>query len=386
MPQALIASNDPEVLQGVAALFPEYQWQWVSSAPALLRQTAKHLPELIVIHQELDEDNDGPQLVALITQRAESRSTVVVGLAQEAERLRYYQAGSDVFEPLPLDKPRFRAHVEAAGRRRHVFGELAQRVQTLEAGNQALRDAERIKDDLTHMLVHDLKNPVTAILGMLDLVTIDSQRFIPPEYLKMLEMAREQGQHLLYLAANILDVRKMQEGKMRLDLKPLSGRDLVAIVSQALGDIGTITRERRLERFIPDTLPLFVADPALLRRILTNLVSNATKHTRRNGFIEVRARRDDGNIIILVRDDGEGIPKDDLPNIFNAFEQSRVTVHDRFDTGMGLTFCKLAIEEHGGKIWVESQRGKGSSFYFSLPLAGRVATEAILDDDILVLD
>ena len=82
---------------------------------------------------------------------------------------------------------------------------------------------------------------------------------------------------------------------------------------------------------------------------------------------EAPAAATDGNVVLSVRDDGEGIPESDQKRIFNAFEQSRHTIHDRYDTGMGLTFCKLAVEKHGGRIWVESKVGRGSTFYFTLP-------------------
>ena len=110
-------------------------------------------------------------------------------------------------------------------------------------------------------------------------------------------------------------------------------------------------------------------DPEILRRVLANLISNALKHTTTGGLILVVVKGTPDAVQVTVRDDGEGIPADDIPNLFAAFEQSRLTLHGRFDTGMGLAFCKLAVEEHGGQIWVESERGKGATFYFTLPLA-----------------
>src|SRR5690606_13457204 len=109
------------------------------------------------------------------------------------------------------------------------------------------------------------------------------------------------------------------------------------------------------------------ADPALLRRIIANLFSNAIRHTRKGGYIDFRAWKQEDQFVLSVRDDGEGIPEADQKRICNAFEQSRHTVHDRYDTGMGLTFCKLAVAKHGGQIWVESKVGRGSTFYFTIP-------------------
>jgi signal transduction histidine kinase len=105
-----------------------------------------------------------------------------------------------------------------------------------------------------------------------------------------------------------------------------------------------------------------------LRRIYANLLSNAMKHTTTGGVITILAEALGGELLCTIHDDGEGIPADDIPNLFAAFEQSRLTLHGRFDTGMGLAFCKLAVEGHGGRIWVESERGHGASFYFAMPL------------------
>ncbi|MFN3267227.1 MAG: sensor histidine kinase, partial [Deinococcales bacterium] len=111
----------------------------------------------------------------------------------------------------------------------------------------------------------------------------------------------------------------------------------------------------------------FSADEDIVRRILTNLVSNAYKHTLVGGRIVIEARPLENAIEIAVHDDGEGIPAEDIELIFKDFERSRLTGNTRFDTGMGLAFCKLAVEQHGGKIWVRSTRAQGSSFFFTLP-------------------
>jgi len=171
----------------------------------------------------------------------------------------------------------------------------------------------------------------------------------------------------------------MQEGKLHLNKRLLGSGALDELIEQAVGDVGAAAAERRIGRQVPPGLPLFEADPELLRRVFANLVSNAVKHTRRGGRVEVSAQPRAGEVLVAVRDNGEGIPAEDLGRIFNPFEQSRVTVHDRFDTGLGLTFCKLAIERHGGRIWVESVRGEGSQFYFTLP--GR----QVVEDDLVEL-
>jgi hypothetical protein len=140
-------------------------------------------------------------------------------------------------------------------------------------------------------------------------------------------------------------------------------------------------RDRHFGFLVRPEAEQLVADPGLLRRVLANLMANAIKHTRRGGYIDFRAWKQDDAFVLSVRDDGEGIPEVDQKRIFNAFEQSRHTVHDRYDTGMGLTFCKLAVEKHGGKIWVESKVGRGSTFYFTIPVD---VAAPVSDDDVVI--
>lgn len=148
---------------------------------------------------------------------------------------------------------------------------------------------------------------------------------------------------------------------------PAAIASLTDLAKEALGDVSGGPKDRNFGFLVRPEAERVYGDPKLLRRVLANLMANAIKHTRRGGYIDFRAWKQDGGFVLSVRDDGEGIPEADQKRIFNAFEQSRHTVHDRYDSGMGLTFCKLAVEKHGGKIWVESKVGRGSTFYFTLP-------------------
>jgi signal transduction histidine kinase len=158
----------------------------------------------------------------------------------------------------------------------------------------------------------------------------------------------------------------MKEGHM--PYSPGVVPSLTELAKESLGDVSGGPRDRHFGFLVRPEAERIVADPNLLRRILANLMANAIKHTRRGGYIDFRAWKQDDDFVLSVRDDGEGIPEADQKRIFNAFEQSRHTVHDRYDTGMGLTFCKLAVEKHGGRIWVESKVGRGSTFYFTIPV------------------
>jgi signal transduction histidine kinase len=245
--------------------------------------------------------------------------------------------------------------------------DLQGRVGALQRRMDTWEHEERVRDQLVHMLVHDLKNPIAAVMGLLEIVYEDHR--VPEDNRELIKVARDETQHLLHLAVNMLDVRKIQAGKMNLKRELVFSPMFEEILEQARGDVGSGLRDRHVRSDVEPDLSPASADPEILRRVLANLISNAMKHTTTGGLISLLVRSVAGSVQVIVRDDGEGIPAEDIPNLFAAFEQSRLTLHGRFDTGMGLAFCKLAIEEHGGTIWVESERGKGAAFYFNLPLA-----------------
>lgn len=387
--RALIVSSNPSITDQLELILGEYQISIYRSAEAALGEThtltIDNFPDVLIVHYDLNGSLSAPEVASLLSRRPELRHTWIVGLGPLETATAFYLAGLESFETEPLDGQRFRAHLDQAVRLRAKHRETFTRVQNVEAKYDLLLEDDRMKDRLTHMLVHDLKNPIAAVMGALDLVRMDTQALLPTKLSQLLQMAFDESRHLLHLAANILDVRKMRDGKLNLTTKTLAASDFAEILKLALGDVGMQGQTRNLRFIVPKTLPDFNADPEVLRRVFANLISNAVKHTRDGGRIQVEARSKDALLEITVRDDGEGIPAEDVEKIFADFERSRLTNTTRFDSGMGLAFCKLAIEQHGGKIWAESERGHGAIFYINLPLIAFDFDEGVEFEDVVEL-
>jgi signal transduction histidine kinase len=370
--RALIVSSNPAVTDQLELILGEYQCLLYRSAEAALGEThtlnIENAPDLVIVHYDLNGSLSAPEVASLLSRRSELRHTWIVGLGPLETATAFYMAGLESFEIEPLDGQRFRAHLDGAMRLKTKHKEAINRVQNVESKYDLLLEDDRMKDRLTHMLVHDLKNPIAAVMGALDLVRMETEALLPTKLSSLLQMAFDESKHLLHLAANILDVRKMRDGKLNLTTKTLAANDFAGVLKLALGDVGMQGQTRNLRFIVPKTLPDFNADPEVLRRVFANLISNAVKHTRDAGRIQVEARSKDALLEITVRDDGEGIPAEDIEKIFADFERSRLTNTTRFDSGMGLAFCKLAIEQHGGRIWAESERGHGAIFYINMPL------------------
>lgn len=378
----LMAQTDPVLLamaseergQSMLPVIKElgYQGMVVGDVEALLYHTRGNVPTAMVIEHALIAKVAQLDLISLLRRRKPLAEVPMMVLGPDNPEVHsaMLASGADLYLTLPTHPTVLKANLKHLLDRRDRNIALRTRLEQLMVMEKSLKESERVKDDLTHMLVHDLKSPISSVMGLLDhSLEMMKDSSAASTVLEMLSLARAESQHLLNLAANILDVRRMKEGLMPYE--PSFVESLSDLAKLAQQDVSGAPRERSLSFLVQPEAETLYADPNLLRRILANLLSNAIKHTRRGGHIDFRALKDkeQGAYILSVRDDGEGIPEQDLKRIFNAFEQSRHTVHDRYDTGMGLTFCKMAVEKHGGKIWVESKVGRGSTFFITIPFA-----------------
>ncbi len=349
-----------------------YQGMALGDVEALLFHTRASVPTAIVIEHTLIAKVAQLDLVNLLRRRKPLAEVpmLILGPDKPEVHAAILASGADLYLHLPTHPTVLKANLKHLLDQRSRQGALRARLEQVMDMEKTLKDSERVKDDLTHMLVHDLKSPISSVMGLLDhSIEMMKDTGAATTVLEMLSMARAESQHLLNLAANILDVRRMKEGLMPYE--PVYVENLSNLARLAQQDASGAPRERTVTILVQPEAEKLYADSNLLRRILANLLSNAIKHTRRGGHIDFRALKDkeQSAYVLSVRDDGEGIPEQDLKRIFNAFEQSRHTVHDRYDTGMGLTFCKMAVEKHGGKIWVESKVGRGSTFFLTIPFS-----------------
>ena len=230
------------------------------------------------------------------------------------------------------------------------------------------KEVETLRDDLTGMIVHDLRTPLTSLLSGLQALRFVGGR--EPAEQEILDNAIGGGETLLGMINDLLDISKWESGSLVLDRQAVQPAD---VIEYALAQTAPLARRNglRVARNIPPDLPAVEADRDLLRRSLTNLLGNAVKFTPRGGIVTVSAAHDpaEGAVVFAVGDTGEGIPAHQVRRIFDKFGQVESRKAGRkMSTGLGLTFCKLVAEAHGGRIWVESKLGKGSRFQFTIPL------------------
>ena len=226
-------------------------------------------------------------------------------------------------------------------------------------------ELEQYRDDLTNMIVHDMKNPISGLLVTIELFKDGLIGPVSDKQKEFLESANVSARNLLNLTLNLLDVKKIEEKKLTLEKSIFGPNELLDGMKWYLPYLAFIKKEFKAN-YDPG-IKIF-ADKNILSRIIENLVSNSIKHTGSNGKVMLNIIQQQNNILFEVVDNGEGIPKEYLANIFDKFFKVKGRkLGSALDSGLGLTFCKLAVEAHGGNIGVESEIGKGTKFYFSLP-------------------
>jgi len=270
--------------------------------------------------------------------------------------------------------------------------ENAQLFQEVEETNRQLARASRHKSEFLANMSHELRTPLNAILGFTELIIDEVYGKVPDELRESIEDIHTNGRHLLRLINDVLDLSKIEAGQMQLNLSQYSVQSLIDSVISATRSLAT---EKRLELVsgVAEGLPPAVGDSKHITQILMNLVGNAIKFTPGGGHVTVTAKyvpssecqvpglesgtrnlepgtpKSPDFIEISVADTGIGIPTEELKSIFSEFRQVDSSITKEYGgSGLGLSIAKRLVEMHGGSIWAESQVGKGSTFYFRIPL------------------
>ncbi|MCD6290261.1 MAG: response regulator [Anaerolineae bacterium] len=240
----------------------------------------------------------------------------------------------------------------------------------LERARRAADEARRLKAEFAANISHELRTPLNLIIGFSEMMVLAQHIYgepLPPAYHSDVQAIYRNAKHLSNLIDDVLDLSQIEAGRMGLVKEPTKLADVAA---EAIGAIAHMFQSKGLYLItnIPDDLPLVPADRTRVRQVLINLLNNAARFTDRGG-VTVTAAADDRELTIAVADTGIGISEEDIPKVFEEFRQLDGSIRRRAGgSGLGLAISKRFIEMHGGRMWVESKVGQGTTFYFTLPL------------------
>jgi signal transduction histidine kinase len=273
--------------------------------------------------------------------------------------VRCIEMGAEDYLPQPFNPILLKARIGACLEKKRARDREVLLFNQLQGSYKRLQELEKLRDDLTHMIIHDLRTPLSSVMVGMQALEIVGDLNQPQR--EIMGIALDGGETLLAMISHLLDVEKMESSSMRLNYEMLSVADLV---TAAIDQVAPLVKEKQLalEKQIAVGLPPFRGDENKLLRTLVNLLGNAIKFTSSGGSVTVAARASDDEQALLfsVRDTGEGIPPAEFERIFEKFGQVESRRGGRMmSTGLGLTFCRLAVQAHGGHIAVESIPGDG---------------------------
>ena len=266
-----------------------------------------------------------------------------------------------------IDVPNRDEFGRLAARMNRMSRELHDLYEAQRTLNAELERASKAKSDFLASMSHELRTPLNAILGFNELILGDIYGEVPPDVRAPLIDIQTSGRHLLRLINNVLDLSKIEAGRMELALADYSVQDTALSVTTALRPLA-VQKGLELLSTVPDDIPMASGDAGRITQCLMNLAGNALKFTH-EGRVELAVELRGAQLHYRVTDTGTGIAQDRLDTVFAEFEQADPTIAGQFGgTGLGLSITKKFIEMHGGRIWVESELGKGSTFSFTVPL------------------
>ncbi len=233
----------------------------------------------------------------------------------------------------------------------------------------SLEDMNKLNERKNYFLgmaAHDLRNPLGNIKSLIDMIQRSAKERLNAEEIEFLHLTDKVADSALNLIANLLDIVKIESGKLNLEL---SLTDISSLMIQSIYSVSFLAEPKHiLIIYDPVEIPALMLDPARMQQIIINLLSNAIKYSHPNTIVKISVSESDKEVIIAVKDQGQGIPADDIGKLFEPFVKANVrSTAGEQSTGLGLVICKKIAEAHGGRIWVESQVGVGTTFFVAIP-------------------
>jgi signal transduction histidine kinase len=365
----VVIADDNADMRGYVTRLLERRHEVIGCADGreALEEIRRSRPNLLLADIMMPE-MDGFELLHAIRADPELRTLPVILLsarAGEEARVEGMDAGADDYLVKPFSARELVARVDA-----HLMLERLRRQaeDALRHSAQALRDADRLKDEFLATLSHELRTPLTAILGWSQMIRLG--RIDPDELKTAIEAITRSAKVQSQLIEDVLDVSRITTGKMRLDRKSASLRE---VVESAVETVRPAADAKAIDLHL-DVAPevgILMMDPDRMRQVMWNLVSNAIKFTPPRGRVDVTVRQNEEQAIVQIRDTGPGIAASFLPHLFERFRQAdSSTRRSHAGLGLGLTLAKDLTELHGGRIEVESEPGHGATFTVVLPVLG----------------
>ena len=357
----LVVDDTIENLRLLSNMLSEegYDVRAVTNGPQALQAVERDPPDVILLDITMPE-MDGYEVCRRLRARDHSKDVPVIfltALTDTADKVRAFEAGGVDYVTKPFQLEEVLARVKT-----HVA--LRQARVALAGSYRRLRSLEQLRDDLVHMVVHDMRSPLLALLVNLRFLKRPGSE-LSDNGRETLNDAIQSAEAVSRMANDLLDVSRLEDDKMPLQRAVW---DLTQMACEVRSALGTLDRDRHIDIESPGVVAV-TCDGALVRRVVENLVANGIAHTPSGSHLRISIAGGDGRVRVAVDDEGPGVPPEARERIFEKFASVETRwARSYHSAGLGLAFCKLAIEAHGGTIGVDSRVSAGSTFWFELPV------------------
>jgi len=371
-PKILIVDDSKENIDLIAYFLKPQNYNILTASDGVeaLSVLEGELPDIILLDIMLPK-MDGFQVCERIKKNQETRFIPVImitALKELKDKIRSLEAGADDFISKPFENVELLTRVKSLLRIKKYHDQLALKNKELEEKNQLLVKMDKFKEELNHLIVHDMKNPLFVIQGNLQMMEMGLGDDASPTVKKFLGRIDRSTQNLLRMVLNLIDVFKIEGGSIDLSLELVGLNELSEKAIQRLKDYPE-NEKKQLNISLVEKIPFTKLDMSIMERVMDNMLSFAAANVPPDGQIELTTFYNDHEIGLIIHDFGTQIPVKYSESMFDKFDQVEIKNEGyRLGRGLALTFSKLAVEAHGGKLEFDTENKVGNRFVLTFPL------------------
>ncbi|MBD3226279.1 MAG: response regulator [Caldithrix sp.] len=370
--KVLIVDDNKENLDLLAYFLKPQNYQILTAmnGAEALEKVESEDPDIILLDIMLPK-MDGFQVCERVKKNPDTMFIPIImitALKELKDKIRSLEAGADDFISKPFESVELLTRVKSLLRIKKYQDELTIKNRQLKEQNRALERMDQFKDELSHLIVHDMKNPLFVIQGNLQMMNMGLNQNQSETVNKYLRRIERSTQNLSRMVHNLIDISKIEAGRMELSLESAYLNEILERSTNKIWDYPE-NKNRNIEVQLGEDLPINKIDTSVMERVFDNLISFATANVPEDGKIEIKTFKDESNIYFTIHDHGTKLPEKYQKQMFDKFNQLKIKNEGfRVVRGLGFTFCNLAVQAHGGQMWIDDQNKVGNRFIFSLPL------------------
>ena len=370
-PKVLIVDDNKENIDLIAYFLKPQDYQILTALDGVeaLKIVEHDEPDIILLDIMLPK-MDGFQVCERIKKDRKTQFIPIImitALKELKDKIRSLEVGADDFISKPFENVELLTRVKSLLRIKKYHDEIQQKNAELEKKNKTLQRLDKFKEELNHHIVHDMKNPLFVIQGNLQMMALAVEQTTSPTLRKYVDRIDRSTQSLLRMVLNLIDISKIEDGKMELNQELVNLNDLVNKCIHRFEDYPE-NQKKKFELHLSEGGSTLKVDSSVMERVFDNLISFAVTNVPEDGKIEIGSKRLNNTLEYFIHDYGQQIPMKYSDEMFNQFSQVEIKKEGyRVGRGLGLTFCKLAVEAHGGSLSIDPNNKVGNRFILNLP-------------------